>query len=51
MSPEEATAAWLRELRRVAPGADGALLRWIAELLASDAEPDALLLLGASLTE
>jgi len=42
MSPEQATAAWLRELLRVAPGADRALLRWIAELLVSDVQSDAL---------
>ena len=42
MSPMQAAAAWLRELLRVAPGADRALLRWIAELLAGDVPPDAL---------
>jgi hypothetical protein len=30
------------ELLKVAPGADRALLRWIAELLASDVQSDAL---------
>jgi hypothetical protein len=47
MTPEPATAAWRRELRRVAPGAPAALQQWIAEQLAT-APPDALARLGDS---
>ena len=34
MSPEQAAAAWRREIRRVAPDAPAALQQWVAEQLA-----------------
>ncbi len=49
MTPEAAADAWLRYLLRVGPQVDAAVLTSIAELLAGDAEPEALLALSADL--
>jgi hypothetical protein len=50
MTPEEAADAWHRFLLRTGPLVDRNVLRWAAELLASDAGPVELLAIADDLT-
>lgn len=50
MSPEQAAAAWRRDLIRVTQAAPPELVHWFADLLASDVTADVLARLAGDLT-